>query len=410
MKHIAWPFILAALAVGLIAGSVLQWKFDVLSPLAPQGEKRDHADHDGHDSHEDEDEHVVELSDAQIAELGIETAQAQPGPLQRTLSLPGQIAIDADRLAHIVTRVAGVATEVRKTLGDKVTRGEVMAVVESRELADVKAAYLAAHRRLELAKARFDREKSLWDKRISSEQDFLDARQAVAEVQIELHAAEQKLHALGFSDEYVRTLPDLSDQFLTRYEIVAPFDATVIAKHITIGEALRDDSELFAIADLSTVWVQLDVHQQDLPYIEEGQEALVTVGAGVPQASGQISYIGPIASEDTRTVLARVVLPNIGGQYRPGLFVTAEIFAEAATVDVLVPRQAVQSLEGQPCVFVPSEHGFEARFVSLGRSSRGAVEITSGLAAGEPFVTQGAFELKAAIVTAGLGSHAGHGH
>lgn len=410
MKYRLLPLALAILAIGLIAGIVLEGKLDMLVHRVPQGQTYDHAHHEDQDVHEQENEHIVELSAEQIAELGIETAIAQAGSLRRTLSLPGRIAADADRLAHIVTRVAGVATEVRKTLGDNVAQGEVMAVVESRELADGKAAYLAAWRRLELARARFDREQSLWDKRISSEQEFLDARQAVAETQIELQVAEQKLHALGFGDEYVRTLPEQSDQSLTRYEILAPFDATVIAKHITIGEALKDDSELFAIADLSAVWVQLDVHQHDLPYVEGGQEAIVTVGPGVPQASGRISYVAPIAAEDTRTVQARVVLPNTGGRYRPGLFATAEILTEAVTVDVLVPRSAVQSLEGRSCVFVPSEHGFEARFVSVGRSSHGAVEITSGLVAGEPFTIQGAFELKAAIVAAGLGSHAGHGH
>ncbi len=407
MKRILWLLLPATLAIGLAAGAVGQWKFDLLSHLVPRGETPDHAESE---SHEHEDEHVVELSAEQIAELGIEVAVAGPGQLQRTVSLPGQIAVNADRLAHIVTRVAGVATEVRKTLGDKVVHGEIMAVVESRELADAKAAYLAARQKLELAQATFTREQGLWDKRISSEQEFLDAKQAVAETRIELHAAEQKLHALGLGDEYVRTLSDLPDVLLTRYEIVAPFDATVIARHITIGEALKDDSEVFVIADLSTVWVQLDMHQRDLTYVREGQEAVVAVGPGVPQARGRISYVGPIAAEDTRTVSARVVLPNVEGQYRPGLFVTAEILAETASAEVLVPEQAIQSLEGQPCVFVPSEHGFEARFVSVGRSSQGAVEIASGLTVGETFVRQGAFELKAAIVTAGLGSHAGHGH
>jgi len=407
MRHLLWALVPALLGVGLVAGAVGQWKFDLLSHLVTRGETPDHGESE---SHEHEGEHVVELSAEQIAELGIEVAVAGGGQLRRTVSLPGQIAVNADRLAHIVTRVAGVATEVRKTLGDTVAQGEILAVVESRELADAKAAYLAARQKLELAQATFTREQGLWDKRISSEQEFLDARQAVAETRIELHAAEQKLHALGLDDEYVRTLPDLPDVLLTRYEIAAPFDATVIARHITVGEALKDDSEVFVIADLSTVWVQLDVHQRDLAYVREGQEAVVSVGPGVPQAKGEISYVGPIAAEDTRTVAARVVLPNVEGQYRPGLFVTAEILAETASADVLVPEQAIQSLEGQPCVFVPSEHGFEARFVSVGRSSQGAVEIASGLTAGEAFVSRGVFELKAAIVTAGLGSHAGHGH
>ena len=414
MKRILLPIAIVLLAVGGVAGVALQWRFGLLSHAAP-GALSAPADSDAREEHrlEEEalvDEHVVELSDAQIAELGITLAPAAAGQLQHTVTLPGEIVVNADQLAHLVTRVTGVAKEVRRTLGDRVTKGEVMAVVDSRELADAKAAYLAAQRKLELVDAKFEREQSLWTKKISSEQEFLDAKQSRAETQIELHTAAQKLHALGFSKEYVESLPGLPDAVLTRYEIVAPFDATVIGKHITIGEALKDDAEVFVIADLSTVWVQLSVHQRDLPSIREGQEVLISMGADMPPAAGRISYIEPIVAEQTRTALARVVLPNADGQYRPGLFVSAEIVTETVPVAVLVPPEAVQTLEGLPVVFVRTEHGFEPLFVTLGRSSRAGIEITDGLAAGEACVTQGAFELKAALVTAGLGSHAGHGH
>ncbi len=411
MKRILLPIAIVLFAVGCVAGVALQWQFGLLSSAAP-GAASAPADSEEHGLEEEAlaDEHLVELSNAQVAELGITLAPAGAGQVQRTVTLPGEIVVNADRLAHIVTRVTGVAKEVRKTLGNNVTKGEVMAVVDSRELADAKAAYLAAQRKLELVDAKFKREQSLWAKKISSEQEFLDAKQSRAETQIELHTAAQKLHALGFSEEYVQNLPGLSDATLTRYEITAPFDATVIGKHITIGEALKDDSEVFVIADLSTVWVQLSVHQQDLPSVREGQEVRVSFGPGVPPATGQISYIEPVVSEQTRTALARVVLPNADGQYRPGLFVSAEIVTEIVPVAVLVPPEAVQTLEGLPVVFVRTEHGFEPQFVTLGLSSRAGIEITNGLAASEAYVAHGAFELKAALVTAGLGSHAGHGH
>ncbi|MBN2447731.1 MAG: efflux RND transporter periplasmic adaptor subunit [Phycisphaerae bacterium] len=408
MKRILLPAAIVFFAVGCVAGVVLQWRLGLLSSVAPMPAA-------GSDEREREgqmhsDEQVVELSEAQIAELGVTLAPAGAGQLQHTIALSGEIAVNADRLAHLVTRVPGVAKDVRKTLGDRVTAGEVMAVVESRELADAKAAYLAARRKLELSEASFRREESLWAKKVSSEQEYLDARQTLAETQIELHTAAQKLHALGFSKEYVEKLPELPDAALTRYEIVAPFDATVIGKHITLGEALKDDAEVFVIADLSTVWVQLNVHQRDLASVREGQEVQVSFGPGAPAATGQISYIDPIVAEQTRTALARVVLPNADGRYRPGLFVNAEIVTEIVPVAVLVARQAVQMLEDRQAVFVRTEHGFEPQFVTVGRSSGDAIEIVGGLAAGEAYVTHGAFELKAALVTAGLGSHAGHGH
>lgn len=408
MKRILLPAAVIFLSVGGVTGVVLQWRFGLLADVAPAPA----ADIDGHEGEGavHADEQVVELGEAQIEELGIRLAPAGAGSLQRTIVLSGEIAVNADRLARLVTRVSGVAQEVRKTFGDRVTTGELMAVVESRELADLKAAYLAARRRLQLAEGEFKREESLWTKNISSEQEYLKAGQSLAEAQIESRTAAQKLQALGLSKEEVEKLLERPDATLTRYEIVAPFDATVIEKHVTTGEALRDDAEIFVIADLSTVWVQLDVHPQYLPSMREGQEVRISFGPAAPPATGRISYIAPVVHRQTRTAQARVALPNTDGQYRPGSFVSAEVIVETALVDVLVSREAVQTLEGRPVVFVRTEHGFEPQVVTVGRSNRQAVEIASGLAAGEAYVTHGAFELKAALVTAGLQSHAAHGH
>jgi len=120
--------------------------------------------------------------------------------------------------------------------------------------------------------------------------------------------------------------------------------------------------------------------------------------------------VGPVVGAESRTALARVVLPNSTGVFRPGLFVTARVAVDNVKAEIIVPKDAIQNLEGKKCVFTKDEHGFEPSFITLGQSNAGFVQITSGLKAGQQYVTKGAFGLKAKIVTSTLDSHAGHGH
>ena len=359
---------------------------------------------------EDEGGQIIELSKEQIKEIGIELATATGGKIDVYANLPGEVAVNADRMAHIVPRVSGVVGEVKKKLGDAVKAGEVMAVIRSRDLADAKAGYLAAIERYNLAKTIFEREEKLWKEKISSEQDYLGAKKGYAEAKIQMRSAEQKLHALGFSEEYLEKLPLEQESRLTKFEITAPFDGTVIDKHITLGEVVGNDADVFVVADLSSVWVDLHVYPKDLMKIKKGQRVVISAGQMIPDAEGVISYVGPVVGAESRTALARVVLPNSTGVIRPGLFVTARVAIDNVEADVIVPKDAVQTLDGKKCVFIRDEHGFEPSFVNLGQSNTGFVQVTSGLDPGRQYVTKGAFELKAKMVTSTLDSHAGHGH
>jgi cobalt-zinc-cadmium efflux system membrane fusion protein len=285
-----------------------------------------------------------------------------------------------------------------------------MAVIQSSELADMRAAFHAAMERFELAEANHKREKRLWEKKITAEQEYLDAKKALAEARIELASAEQKLLALGFSTNFLKDLPHDPNETLTEYEIIAPFDGKVIEKDITLGEVLREDKVAFVVADLSTVWVDLSIYQKDLPFVKQDQHVLISAGQGIPDAEGVISYLGPIVSDETRTALARVTLPNKEGQWRPGLFITARLVKEETLVTLLIPKAALQNLEGEACVFLYHREGFEPQNVRVGRTNKTHAEIVAGLKVGQSYVTKGAFELKAKLVTSTLDSHAGHGH
>ncbi|MBP2682762.1 MAG: family efflux pump rane fusion protein [Deltaproteobacteria bacterium] len=367
------------------------------------GGAKEHAGEPGH-----AEEKAIRLTDAERKEFGIELATAGSGPLKAQVELPGEIVPNADRVAHVVPRVPGVVREVRKVLGDHVRRGEILMILDSKELADNKAAFLSAREKLDLAQSNYDREEDLWKKKISPTQDYLQAKQALSEARIELRSAEQKLHALGYSDDYLAQLPSQPDISYIRYEVIAPFDGVIIEKHAALGEVQKEDAESFRIADLSSVWVNLGVYQKDIPSVRVGQPVVISAGHGIPDMTGEISYIGPLVGEQTRTATARVVLPNRGGQLRPGLFVTGRVTLSTVPVPILVSMTALQTIDEKTVVFVEDEDGFEPRAVTIGRSNGTHVEITSGLTSGQKYVSAGAFTLKAQLAKGSFGD--GHGH
>ncbi len=351
---------------------------------------------------------VVRLGEHEAREFGIELAEAGPGELRMEVVLSGEVTVNPDSLVHITPRVPGVVRQVDKGLGDAVRAGDLLAVLDSRELAEAKAGFLAASERLELAGSILEREKYLHERQITSEQEYLQARQAEAEARISLRSADQRLAALGLAPDEIQGLKDQPDQVLTRYEMRAPFDGVIVEKHITLGEMIGDESLPFVIADLSDVWIVLVVYQKDLASIAPGQRAEIVATHDLAESVGTIEYVSPILDEHTRTTTARVVLRN-GGEWRPGLFVTARVVVDRVHAGVVVPKTAIQTIDGAQVVFVQTSEGFEARHVRSGRSDAVRVEILAGLEPGDRYVARGGFALKAQLGKASF-QHAGHGH
>lgn len=363
-----------------------------------------------HDQEHEGNEQIIELTSEEIDEIGLKTAIASGGTIDIHINLTGEIRINADSMAHIVPRVTGVVTQVNKKLGDTVRNGESIAVIESQELADAKALYLSSVERYEMAKWTFEREEKLWQEKITSEQDYLDGKRLLIEAGIEKRSAQQKLLAIGFDQSYLDKLPSEPEQFLTRFEIKAPFDGTVIEKHIVLGELISTEEAVFIIADLDSVWVDLHVYPKDVKNIKKGQQVIISADSEIPQSFGVISYIGNTIGTDSRRLLARVVLNNGSGMLRPGIFINAKVSVPQSEADIVVPKESIQSLDGKKCIFIKDEHGFEPLFVETGLENTEYTQILSGLQAGQEYVTKGAFSLKSKIITSTLDSHAGHGH
>jgi cobalt-zinc-cadmium efflux system membrane fusion protein len=350
-----------------------------------------------------EEEHIVRLSAEQLAQSGIRVETAGPGQLAMSLNLPGQVTINTDRLVRVVPRVAGVVREVKKTLGDRVKAGEVLAVIDSRELAEARAAYLAARERAALALTTFKRKEALWKEQIAAKQSYQEAQQALAVAQVEEHTAEQKLLAMGVSLEELQQLTRHSlaslhpHEALGRYDIAAPFAGTILERHVTLGEAVEPNAPIFLLGDLNTVWVDLNVYPKDLPLVRVGQTATISAGEGSPEIQGKIIHVQPLVSEETRRTFARATVDNRDGRWQPGLFVTGRLQTGTIEVPVRVARSALQSIQNKTVVFVQEEEGFEPRPVTLGRGDDTQVEIVAGLKPGERYVETGSFILKAEL-------------
>ncbi len=339
----------------------------------------------------------VKLTDEQLktAEIGIDTVRARR--MVSTIDLPGQVKANETKMAHVVAAVAGVVTEVRKQEGDRVIRGEVIAVLSSRELADAKSAYIEAGHHLEFRKTAFEREEALWRKKISAERDYLDAKRLYDEAGLAHRVAGQKLIVLGVPADAITRLPEAPAEMLSRLEIRAPFDGRVIARDVTVGESVRADEAIFTIADLSTVWVDVTVYAKDLGLVREGQDATIRSSDIGAQATGRVSFIGSLVGQDTRAATARIVLPNPDGRWRPGLFVNVQLVTAASSVPMVVSVDAIQTFRDWKVVFVRYGDHFEARPVELGRTDGKWVEVLSGLKPGVRYASHNSFAVKAEI-------------
>ncbi|WP_460109642.1 efflux RND transporter periplasmic adaptor subunit [Pseudomonas sp. S3_H04] len=379
----------ATLALGIGIGSMLPGNATSIDAHADEAaEHADHAEEGAAADGEHGEEGHIELSAEQITAAGIQLAEAKPQNISRGLPFPGEVRFDEDRTAHVVPRVPGVVEAVAVNLGQTVKKGQLLAVIASQQISDQRSEQAAAQRRLALARTTYEREKKLWQDKISAEQDFLQARQALQEAEIAVSNARQKISVL--SGSVVATGGN-------RYELRAPFDGVVVEKHLTPGEVVDETTAAFTLSDLSRVWVTFGVSPKDLNKVQVGKAVTVSAPELNAEVTGSVAYVGSLLGEQTRTATVRVTLENPQGAWRPGLFVTALVATDSREAKVAVPESAIQTVEDKPTVFVRTDDGFEARAVELGSRAGGHVEITQGLEPGAQVASAGSFVLKSEL-------------
>jgi len=381
--------VLAVLAIGVVlALAIVFWKKD--APAAQ--EDAEHAEETARKGHGKQEAHaaeapgLVEMTPQQVQGAGIVTAQAAPASIDTAVTLPGEVRFNEDRTAHIVPRLAGVAESVSASLGQEVKKGQPLAVIASADLAELRSTALAADKRLGLARVTYEREKKLWEDRISAQQDYLQAEQAYREAQIEAQSAKSKLTALG---------AEPATGAVNRYILRAPFNGVVVEKHLVQGEAVKEDANVFLVSDLSTVWVEVVVTAKDLETVRVGQPVTIRSAAGSASVSGKVSYVGNLLGQQTRTAAARVVIDNPGLAWRPGLFVNVAVVRGRKDAAVTVAADAIQTIDGKTVVFTKVPKGFQTQPVTVGASDGKSIEILSGLSAGTQYAATGSFVVKA---------------
>lgn len=371
---------------------------------------------DSHGAEKEGPEGAIEMTAEGIAAAKIELASVGNGVLARRLTVPGVVAPDADRIARVAAKVVGTVSELNKRLGDSVKKGDVVAVLDSREVADAKSELLSALVNQDLQSTLFEREQSLWDKKISAEQQYLRARTSFSEIQLRADLARQKLTALGLSSREVAEVGKPGASFrpgatgldvaspskgLQRYELQAPISGRIVERRVDLGAPVGgegQEKEIYVIADLSSVWVELSIPTSELALVREGQDVEIFAGSnGGPSAKARIVFISPMLNAETRSARVIASMGNEDFTWRPGTYVTAKVAVEEHAVDLILSRSALQTLNGNQVVFVRTATGFEKREVVLGKSDDASYEVVFGLDPGEQVAVVNSFVLKAEL-------------
>ena len=304
---------------------------------AARHQKRDTASND-------EQPAIIKLTDAQLDAAGIELAPVQGGILARRITVPGTIVPNANRIGRVSVKLSATVAELRKNLGDTVTKDEVVAVLESREVAGAKSEYLASRLTSDLDKDLYEREKQLWERRVTSEQLLLRSRNAAAQATMNLDIARRKLFALGLTEKEIVTLPELPETGLRRQEIRAPMSGRIVDRKVDLGAAVGRDNletELFTIVDLDRVWVELAVSPTDLPLVQEKQTVSVAAHGLAYRAVGEIVFISPMLDRETHSARVVAEIANPDGNWRPGSLVDCTVEIEEHSAPLTVPASAI---------------------------------------------------------------------
>ncbi|MEX0958901.1 MAG: efflux RND transporter periplasmic adaptor subunit [Burkholderiales bacterium] len=373
----------------------------------------DHPEEDTHTAHEDspqemghaEPRGVVLLTVDEIRSAGIQVERVRQRTISEPITVTAEIGANRDRLAHVAPRVPARIIEVTANLGDRVATGQKLALLDSPEVAETHAAYQQARTDLSVARAAFERAEKLAVEQIIAQKEYLRIRGEFERAEAAFRAAGDRLRILGVSPPDT----DADSTTVSVFPLRSPFTGIIIEKHAILGELADPEKSLFTVADLSVLWIEADIYEKDLGRVKVGGKAEVSVAA-YPETvfRGELTYVSDVMNAQTRTVKARIEVPNPARRLKPHMFATARIGTTSEQQVIALPSDAVTLIDGKPSVFVPTDDGFEVRSVQTGERLGELTVIADGLVAGEPVVVAGAFAVKARMLKSALGS--GHAH
>jgi cobalt-zinc-cadmium efflux system membrane fusion protein len=331
----------------------------------------------------------------------LKTVRVERAALAGDIQVVGSVSPAEDHFAVVGPSVSGRVVRLHVGVGDQVRKGQVLGEIESVEAGQARGEYIAARAGLGAAEANAVRERELAERQISSnrEREVADA-QAVSQ-KAKMRAALAHLRAIGFDAREVRAL----EQEGTEGALIplrAAISGTVIKRAVTLGQSVERSTDAFTIADLSRLWVLLDIYEKDLSRVHPGQRVNLRTDAAAGEVfKARVAYVDPVIDEKTRTAHVRIEFENTQGKFRLNQLVTARIIGDTAHAGepvLAVPSGALQRVDGTPIVFVRKLDGFEKRVVQPGISGGDLIEVRSGLREGEEVAMGGAFLLKSELL------------
>jgi cobalt-zinc-cadmium efflux system membrane fusion protein len=347
------------------------------------------------------------MPSARSADLaGLTLERPGRGAATASIELLGEVRYNGNKLAKLTPLAPGVITDIRIDVGESVTEGQILAVINSAGVAQSKSAYLSKIAELAARTTTFEREQKLVAENIAARRDLQDAEAALKLAELEVRRTHQQLLNLGFTESEVADIAAEQSSSSDLY-VRAPFDGTVVERTAVLGEAADSAGSLFELADLSTMWIDLAVPEEQAFQIERGGEIVAHVRA-LPQLQipGRITWVSPRIDERTRMVRARATVQNDRGVLRHGMFTEVVAVLGSVGSTLLIPSEAVHEIDGSKFVFVREEADlFAVRRVDVGPlAGAGTIAILSGLMETDAVVTGGSFTMKTEFLKSRLGA------
>jgi cobalt-zinc-cadmium efflux system membrane fusion protein len=360
----------------------------------------------------------VTLSDIAIGNAAVVVEPAQAQTRADRILAPGLIALDETRTARVGSLQEGLILETRAQVGDRVRARQLLATMHGHAMHDAWAGYrkaVADVRRLdkELAFAvdaheraqRLYRDKALSLQELQrSEVERVSATEMLIMAKAEVSRSIEELEHVGVTvDESEESNGQLEvDEANEQIPVRSPIGGVVLERLVTPGTTVIPGAPLFVVSELSTLWAIAEIDESHLAQVRTGRPVEVRVAAYPNEIfPGTITFIADMVNPKTRRITVRSTVPNADGRLKPEMFATVALGESEPRVMVVVPHGAIQTLDGHPSVFIAEAEGrFRPRLVELGPEVDGLVEVTSGLAAGEPVVVSGSFVLKAEMLKA----------
>ena len=353
---------------------------------------------------------ILTLSADAIAHAGIAIETVQQQTRAEQIRAPGLIALDETRTARIGSLQEGLVLETHAQVGDRVKARQLVATMHGHAVHDAWAGYrkaMADRRRLEkelaFAVEAHERAKRLYaDKAISlqelqrAEVDRVSATELVDMAKSEIRRSIEELEHVGIEISGVNADTTTAEQSEDQIPVRTPLAGVVLQRLVTPGTTVTPGAPLFVVSDLSTLWVVAEIDESHLARVRTGRPVQVTVAAYPNETfAGRITFVGDVVNPATRRITVRSVLANPQGRLKPEMFATVSLGEGEPRPVIVLPQDAVQTVDGRPSVFVASGEGrFSLRPVELGAEEGGVVEVTAGVTAGERVAVKGSFALK----------------